>query len=257
MSVVMESNQEYKSEYLRVYDAWTRRVLGKDTAYYRALADDVDGPILELGCGTGRVYLSVLETGVDADGIDLSADALRICRQRGIDRELDPTVWQADMTTLSVDRRYETVYCPFNSVQHVTALNDQQRLFERVYDALAPGGRFVFDTYVPRIKRGDEVYDEWITNQVPLNGEMYELATYLRIVDEVEQCYTVTHKLRNADGEALFTTENRAKLLPKREMELLVRNSPFDAYTVTGDFTDEPIADGHDTQLWTLERRAE
>lgn len=257
IATAMDSDQRYKSEYLRVYDAWTRTTLREDAAYYTALADDVDGAVLELGCGTGRVYLSVLETGADADGIDLSSDALIICRQRGAEMGLDPTLWQADMVTLSVGRRYELVYCPFNSVQHVTALEDQQRLLERVYDALVPGGRFVFDTYVPRIKRGDEMYGEWITQEVVHNDELYEFATHLQIADEVEQSYTVTHELRNTDGETLYTTGNRAKLLPKRETELLVRNSPFDDYTVAGDFTDEPIADGHDTQVWTLKRHAE
>lgn len=53
-------------------------------------------------------------------------------------------------------------------------------------------------------------------------------------------------------GEPHF--EGRATLLPYRELELLARLSPFESWTVTGDYTDEPLADEHSTQVWTPAR---
>jgi SAM-dependent methyltransferase len=39
-------------------------------------------PVLDLGCGTGRLLLPLLPAGVDIDGADVSGDMLRHCRER-------------------------------------------------------------------------------------------------------------------------------------------------------------------------------
>ncbi|MEF8812410.1 MAG: hypothetical protein V5A55_01115 [Halovenus sp.] len=51
-----------------------------------------------------------------------------------------------------------------------------------------------------------------------------------------------------------FSIEHRLKMLPPREIELLVRRSPFENWTATGDFTDESLSNGHSVQVWELER---
>jgi len=51
--------------------------------------------------------------------------------------------------------------------------------------------------------------------------------------------------------------EHRATMLPRDEVELLARLSPFADWHVTGDFSDEPLADGHTTQVWALEKPSE
>ena len=46
--------------------------IADDVRFYRNLAGEVDGPTLEVGVGTGRIYLELLADGVDIDGIDVS-----------------------------------------------------------------------------------------------------------------------------------------------------------------------------------------
>lgn len=225
-----------------------------DVDYYVDRATTVDGPVLELGCGSGRIYLELLEAGVDADGIDRSAEALAVLREHADERGLEPSVCQADMAAFSADREYALVICPFNAIQELTTIETQRALFESVSDALAPGGLFVFDTFVPDIEYIAETWGEWQQRTIEFRGDPVEYHTRSRLVDEVTQEYVSEKKAITRDGDRLFSVEGRAVLLPYCELEFLVRSSPFESWDVTGDYTDEPLTDGHSAQVWTLER---
>lgn len=226
-----------------------------DVEFYVDRARAADGPVLELACGTGRIYLELLRAGVDADGFDASAGALNVLRERAAAPGLDPSVWRADMRTFDADRAYDLAICPFNSLQHLHGIDDLLEAFAAVHDALAPGGRFVFDVFVPDFEVICGTYGEWETSEVELGGETYEHRSKSQLVDEVAQLVAVDLEVTAPDGEVAAAAGHETKLLPKREVELLVRASPFEGWTVTGDFTDEPLADGHSIQVWELRRR--
>jgi|APHM01.1.fsa_nt_gi Methylase involved in ubiquinone/menaquinone biosynthesis len=247
-----KNNDRLQAEFI---DTVYRRADRDDVNYYLDRATSVEGPVLELGCGTGRIYLELLEAGVDADGIDLSEESLTVLQETGEKRGLEPRVWQADMTEVSADREYVLVTCPFNAIQELTTVQQQQALLESVYDVLAPGGRFVFDTFVPDFEHIGEVWGEWQQRTIEFQNEPVEYHTRSRMVDEVSQEYVSEKKAIREDGERLFFFEGRATLLPSREIELLARLSPFESWEATGDYTDEPLADGHSAQVWTLERQ--
>jgi SAM-dependent methyltransferase len=244
------------SERLRVafMDTVYRTADRDDTDYYVDRATEADGPVLELGCGTGRIYLELLEAGVDADGLDRSPESLAFLRANAEERGLDPSVRRADMAEFSADRAYALVVCPFNAIQELTTLERQRSLLESAYDALAPGGRFVFDTFVPDLEYIAEQWGEWQRRPVEFRGEPVTYHTRSRLVDEVTQEYVSEKRAVTPDGERLFSFEGRATLLPARELELLARLSPFESWTVTGDYTDELLCSDHSAQVWTLER---
>jgi len=225
-----------------------------DVDYYVDRATAVEGPVLELGCGTGRIHLELLAEGVTADGIDLSTDSLTVLREKANERGLEPNVWQADMTEFSSNRQYALVTCPFNAIQELTTLEQQQELLESVYDALAPGATFIFDTFVPNFQYIAEAWDQWQQRTIEFQDEPVEYHTRTRMVDEVTQEYISEKKAITQDGDQLFSFQGRATLLPFREIELLVRLSPFESWEVTGDYTDEPLSDEHSAQVWTLKR---
>ncbi len=237
-------------------DAVFRAADRADIAYYVERARAADGPVLEVGCGTGRIYLKLLEAGIDADGLDLSAASLSVLRERADQRGVVPSVWQADMTQVSTDREYALVICPFNAIQALPTVEQQRALFEAAYEALAPTGAFVFDTFVPSFEYIAEQWGEWTTRTIEFRGAPVAYHTRSRLVDEVIQEYVSEKKAVTQDGDQLFSFAGRATLLPYRELALLARLSPFETWAVTGDYTDEPLADGHSAQVWTLTQTA-
>jgi len=251
-----DSGGSYPDDWAPYYEAHLAEFDREDVAFYRDRARETAGPVLELACGTGRIYLDVLEAGVDVDGLDASAGSLSLLRERATERGLEPSVWQADMRSFEVERAYDLVYCPFNAVQHLHGIDDQLSALESVYDALAPGGSFVFDVFVPSFEVICGTYDAWQTTTFTLDGTTHEHRSRSRIVDEVAQLVAVEQEVRDSADAVVAETTHRIKLLPKRELELLVRESPFESWSATGDFEGEALADGHTAQVWELERAA-
>lgn len=251
-----ERDGGYPDDWAPYYEAHLAAFDRDDVAFYRERAAAADGPVLEMACGTGRIYLDVLAAGVDVDGFDASAGSLSLLRERAAEQDLDPSVWEADMRSFSVDRAYDLVYCPFNAIQHLHEVEDQLATLESVYDALAPGGSFVFDVFVPDFEVICGTYDSWQTTTFTLDGTTHEHRSRSRIVDEVAQLVSVEQEVLDPEGDLVGQTTHRIKLLPKREVEWLVRASPFDSWRATGDFEGEPLADGHTAQVWELEREA-
>lgn len=223
-----------------------------DVAFYVERGREADGPVLELGCGTGRVYLELLRAGIDADGIDLSAPALDVLREHAKEDGLEPSVRQGDMTALDPDRAYALVTCPFNTVQQLLSPDDQLAMLASVHDALAPGGEFVFDVFVPDFEFICETYGEWQTTTVEFRGEPHEYRTRAQVVDQVRQVVEVDEAVEGPAIEA--AGGHRMTLLPRDQVEGLARLSPFEEWTVTGDFTGELLTDDHRTQVWSLRR---
>ncbi|AGN00644.1 type 12 methyltransferase [Salinarchaeum sp. Harcht-Bsk1] len=251
----------YDEQMAAIYDAMTA-ARDDDVEFYVDRATAADGPVLELAVGSGRIYLDVLESGVDADGVDVSPEMLDVLRDRAAARGLDATVWEGDMTDLAgttdraIEGRYDLVYCPFNALQHARSVDDQQAVFESVYDALVSGGRFVFDVFVPNFELIEATYGEWQPQTVDFRGSEHELRTRSQFVDEPRQIVEVENQLRDLDGEVVHETSHRISPLPYQQVELLARASPFDSWDVQGGFDGKALEDGDAVQVWTLEREA-
>src|SRR3954465_5597628 len=70
-------------EYAPFYDWENARTLGrKDVPFWRQVARKAKGPVLELGCGTGRISLPLARAGVSVVGIDRSARMLERAARR-------------------------------------------------------------------------------------------------------------------------------------------------------------------------------
>ena len=79
----MEDGSQGWDEYAPFYD-WenAQTVARRDVAFWRRLAGAQTGPIIELGCGTGRILLPLARDGVQVIGVDLSLPMLDRARQR-------------------------------------------------------------------------------------------------------------------------------------------------------------------------------
>ena len=79
----MTEGHEGWDDYAPFYDWENARTLGRrDVPFWRALALQQDGPVLELGCGTGRISIPLAKAGVSLVGIDRSEAMLARARQR-------------------------------------------------------------------------------------------------------------------------------------------------------------------------------
>lgn len=131
----------------------------QDVGFYRGLAVALGGPVLELGCGTGRVAAPLVRAGVDVVGLDIDAAMLRVARARGVDN-----VVHGDMRRFAFTERFAVVAIPYNSLQLLGDDADVVACLRAAADHVAAHGMVAFE--VTDFPGGDEdVENELIADE--------------------------------------------------------------------------------------------
>ena len=136
------------------YDTWADRYderstgVAADVAFYVGLADDADGPLVELAVGTGRVAIPVAHaTGKRVLGIDSSTATLAQARLRALEAGVELDLREGDIRELEIEEPAALIYCPGRSLLHLPTWADRRRCFERVAASLRPDGRFAWNAF--------------------------------------------------------------------------------------------------------------
>lgn len=143
----------YRSD---LYDLMTPSVFRGDVAWYRRLARECGGPVLELGAGTGRVTLPLAEDGVAVHALDIEADMLsgltRKLNERPAEVRARVTVVESDMRTFQLAERFALVIAPFRALLHNLSDAEHAACFRQIREHLRPGGRFAFNVFHPSLE---------------------------------------------------------------------------------------------------------
>ncbi|MEF8873872.1 MAG: class I SAM-dependent methyltransferase [Candidatus Thermoplasmatota archaeon] len=129
------------------YDAWTEREV--DIPFYKKQVENYGDPVLELGCGTGRITIPIAREGYDITGLDISRELLRRGKEKAEKDELDIRWIEGDMRKFSLDRKFNLIFVPFNTIQHILSLEDLERVFENVKRHMNTDGRFIVEFFNP------------------------------------------------------------------------------------------------------------
>ncbi len=132
-----------------------------DKFFYREIIRRYGQPVLDVGCGTGRLILDYLQEGLDVDGVDNSPEMLALCRQKAERLGLRPALFQQEMADLDLPRRDRTIIVPSSTFQLLSDPAAAEQGMQRFYRLLEPGGALVmpFSTYW---KPGDPIQAEWV-----------------------------------------------------------------------------------------------
>jgi SAM-dependent methyltransferase len=136
-----------------LYD-WEYRRRRHDVAFYRMLAGERGGPILDAGCGTGRLLVPLARDGHQVVGVDrarpmLARAAWRLARA-GRDVRRRVLLAEGDLASLPAGRsRFALLIAAFHTVQHCESAAALGAFFQGAAAALIPGGWLAFDTFAP------------------------------------------------------------------------------------------------------------
>ncbi|WP_411966927.1 class I SAM-dependent methyltransferase [Haloferax sp. YSSS75] len=247
----MESDDslDYYDTWAAVYDA--EETPTEDVSYYVDRASDVDGRVLEVGCGTGRIYLELLRAGVDASGIDLSTGMLDKLRERATEAGFDPDVWQADMREFTVSDPYELVVVPFRAFLHNLTIDDQLAALRSLLDATAENGELVLNFYAPDCEFVVENYGVEEIEAVEIGGEQYRVMHRADFEDDVEGIVKGEKVLFDEHDDVVVSGSYRLKSVTKREFELLLRLVGASSWEVTN-FDGDPPQSAEDELVWSV-----
>ena len=124
-----------------------------DVGFFVEAAQSAGSPVLEVGCGPGRVLIPTARAGVETVGLDLSTHMLAVCRKR-LEAEPEPVrsrarLVQADMRRFELGQKFTLATIPFRPFQHLLTVEDQLSCLASIRAHLVDGGRLILDVFNP------------------------------------------------------------------------------------------------------------
>lgn len=227
-----------------IYDSENRK-FEPDGPFYLALAERTGGPVLELGCGAGRVAIPLARQGIEVTGLDVSPGMLALARHKSGDL---PVRWvRADVRDFHLPTRFGLIYMAGGSVHHMLTRTDHESLLSQVRGHLKPGGVFAFDAIIPRpgMMTDAQEEEEW-HSYTDSRGREIRLSGTQRY-DPLRQIKHETAYRRWIDADGREVTR-RARLALRyvfpQEMEALLHYNGLEVLERHGDWDlGPPIAD--------------
>jgi ubiquinone/menaquinone biosynthesis C-methylase UbiE len=228
--------------YAPFYDWENAQTLGRrDVPFWRRAAAAADGPVLELGCGTGRVSLPLARAGVELVGIDRSAPMLDRARKRILkssNRQAAQSLRlvRGDIRSLPfASGTFRMVIAPYGILQSLIRPRDVTATLASVARVVARGGTFGIDL-VPDVPKWRE-YE----NRVQLRGRAG--GAQLTLIESVRQDpkrHLTTFEQTYIERRGAKTKEHRFDLtfrtLSVRQMTRQLEDAGFQVDAVLGDY---------------------
>jgi SAM-dependent methyltransferase len=249
--------------YARFYDLDFGGLEG-DLFMIEQFAARCGSPILELGCGTGRVLVPLARQGYQITGVDVSPNMLEAARRKVELENLSDRVAlaQQDMRSLDLDGRFNLVVVAVNSFMHLLTTDDQLGALTRIRRHLNPGGLLLLDLFNPDLSQLLE-----FRGQVKLDKVMTDPETGHRLmrfrtesVDLAQQTIRVTFLVDEVDDEG----EVRRTLFPfsmrylfRYELELLLRHACLELEALYGSYDLDPFSSDSDKMIVVARKPSE
>jgi SAM-dependent methyltransferase len=249
------------------YDFVTAYATRDDVAFYVDEATKAQGPVLEIGCGTGRVLIPAARAGVSMTGLDASGAMLDECRRKLRDETPEAQarveLHQGDMRSFALGKSFALATIPFRPFQHLETVDEQLACLRCIHRHLMGGGRLILDLFNPSI---DLLANRPTHVEVP-EGEPFampdgrQVARSFRIghqdrfaqVNEVELIYDVTHP----DGRtSRHVHAFRMRYLFRYEAEHLLARAGFTVEQVFADYERHPYGSTYPGDLIFMASKA-
>jgi SAM-dependent methyltransferase len=147
-----EDPAAYGERFADVYDSWPTNPDDVASAVSCLAELAGDGPALELGIGTGRLALPLVQTtNVAVTGIDASEAMVAKMRAKSGGDSIDVRI--GDFADFDLDGQFTMAFIAFNTFYMLPTQEDQLRCFRSVARHLRPGGRFVIEGFIADLGR--------------------------------------------------------------------------------------------------------
>ncbi len=231
-----QAYKEYYGSLAKFYD-WRLADSKEEIPFYVQLAKEHGGPVLELGCGTGRITLPIAEAGIKAVGLDLSDDMLEIARQKlsRMPQEVRAEIKfvEGNMADFTLEQQFSLVILPNNQFRELLTTKEQENCLRYVSRNLKQDGSVIIEIGNPF-----RSIQHWTVGKVFRRkvGYCQETGTIVECIFETtavnlmeqwieQETIYVEH---SGDGNtARHSGRSRLRLIFPRELDLLLETSGF------------------------------
>lgn len=244
------------------YDAETegsQPVVVDDIPFYVGLAREAAAgglPVLELGCGTGRVTIPIAQAGAEVVGVDNSAAMLDVARRKAGSAS-NPRWVQSGMADFRLDQRFGLVVIPFRSFLLLLTVEEQKACLARIHEHLVDGGRLALNFFNPSIL----AIAEWLGRKEPRldsrptpRRERWVRRDYQSTAQRLDETRADVH-LTN-EGAVIQRVERNLRLrwVYRYEMEHLLALCGFEVEALYGWFDRRSFDEDSSEMVWVARR---
>jgi SAM-dependent methyltransferase len=215
----------------------------EDLPLWLDLAHQQGGPVLELGCGTGRVLLPLARAGFRTVGLDKELDMLRFLRAAQ-EPEMDPSplLFAASLTDFHLAQSFPLVLLPCNTWSVLDA-GQRKNALGCILRHLSPGGIFAASIPNPDFLRDLPASSEADVDEAfihPVTGNPVQVSSgWQRTRNQFTVTWHYDHLLPDGDVERL-TIQSRHDLLPAGAYLDELRQAGLSIRAVYGEFDGSP-----------------
>jgi SAM-dependent methyltransferase len=238
----------------------------KDANFYVEIAKELGGPVLELGCGTGRVLIPTAQAGIEIAGLDSSALMLGICKQKlsQLPEEVSQRIKlvEGDMRAFDLNRKFNLATIPFRPFQHLLTVGDQLACLSCLHRHLFDRGWLVMDLFNPSLSMlADPNYKQQTYQEpefvTPDGRKVNRIARTIsqnlaKQIREIEFVYEITHP----DGRTeAHTAPFKLRYMFRFEVEHLLSLAGFSVEKLYSDFDRSPFGSKYPGELIFVARK--
>ncbi|GHO55683.1 class I SAM-dependent methyltransferase [Ktedonobacter robiniae] len=221
-------------------------------------ACSLDGPLLDLACGTGRIALRMAAEGYQVTGVDIVPEMIERARQKAIQQGVSIDWVVADARTFHLQKRFPFIYMLENVFQFFLTREDQEAMLARVREHLEPEGCFLFETRNPTPRNLLEVrHPDPLKYTLPDGGQL--LTTEEQYYDPMTQIQHYTRQLTflHPDGQRQEKTlHTDLRYVFPQEMEALLFYNGFQIHACYGNWQQDPLTATSPAMIYVCQRRS-
>jgi SAM-dependent methyltransferase len=226
--------------------------LSEDIAYIIKLIAQYEQPVLELGCGTGRLLLPISRTGHSVVGLDISAAMLaearvKILKERAsVQKRIE--LLHVDMSKFSLEQQFGLIVLPHNTLMHLDR-SQLKTTLSSIKEHLVAGGCLFIDVDNP-LEVGDPGDNDLVILERTLHNEEARTTTLQFSSSHVEtrrQIRRVTwifdESPREGGGVKRTVVKTVLHYYLAHELALLIEESGLKVQAQYGSYSQEPYGE--------------
>jgi SAM-dependent methyltransferase len=235
-----------------------------DVEMYLGYASMVGSPILELGCGSGRLLEPIAAAGYEITGIDNSPKMVERAISRLSERfpASAATAQAGDMRDLSAfeAHSFRLIFSAINSFLHLPSQEDQMRSLRSIRSVLDRDGLLILDLFHPTPETLRRLHDRYALDAIwhTEDGRRIERFSY-RQLDVAEQTIhtTLIYDVVALDGSVTRrTTRYDTRYVHRFEMEALIELTGFELEGIYGSYQLDPFDADSEQMVFVMHRTA-
>ena len=209
--------------------------------------------LLDVACGEGSFAVGMAKLGYEVTGMDQSQRMIDLANDRAHKEGVDVRFHVEDMRTIPYRREFDLVTCFFDSLNYLLNIRDLHQTFKGVFQALVPGGFFIFDM--------NTIYGlavDWMREETYIQNEAKDfIEIHRQSYDYENQIATMDITIFVQQGEMWERIDetHQERGYPIADIQFLLNETGFDIYGMYGSLKNRIEVQNTSPRAWFIGRK--